>query len=158
MYVCARQARLDNSGCQLLRTARLDTIARTHGNRNMSGRSETEGEAGRAKTVRCGVTCLVPLNFKLFNRCVTRERSFPQPGADTDVNRLKLGLAETIYRSSKRESLGKGYQRGHQLPQKVRTKEQLKPPLLWTILRYAVFAYDVPGTVQYMEITTYYPP
>ncbi|CAM9121289.1 unnamed protein product [Hapterophycus canaliculatus] len=42
-----------------------------------------------------------------------------QPGADTDVNRLKLKLTETVYRSTKREPLGKGYQRGHQLPQKV---------------------------------------
>ncbi|CAM9721874.1 unnamed protein product [Scytosiphon promiscuus] len=45
-----------------------------------------------------------------------------QPGADTDVNRLKLGLAETVYRSTQREPLGKGYQRGHQLPQKVKNK------------------------------------
>eukprot|EP00904_Undaria_pinnatifida_P010860 jgi/Undpi1/6904/HiC_scaffold_21.g09379.m1 len=43
-----------------------------------------------------------------------------QPGADTDMNRLKLGLAEIVYHSSKREPLGKSYQRGHQLPQKVR--------------------------------------
>ncbi|CAM9156332.1 unnamed protein product [Ectocarpus sp. 4 AP-2014] len=44
-----------------------------------------------------------------------------QPGADTDVNRLKLGLAESVYRSTKREPLGKGYQRGHQLPPKVKS-------------------------------------
>lgn len=35
------------------------------------------------------------------------------------MNRLKLGLAETVYRSSKREPLGKSYQRGYQLPEKV---------------------------------------
>lgn len=43
-----------------------------------------------------------------------------QPGADTDMNRLKLGLAEVVYHSTKREPLGKSYQRGHELPQKVR--------------------------------------
>lgn len=42
-----------------------------------------------------------------------------QPGADSDLNRLKLGVAETVYRSSKREALGKSYQRGYQLPEKV---------------------------------------
>eukprot|EP00752_Nemacystus_decipiens_P012830 g11362.t1 len=46
-----------------------------------------------------------------------------QPGADTDVNRLKLGLAERVYRTSKREPLGKGYQRGHQLPRKVKEND-----------------------------------
>lgn len=51
-----------------------------------------------------------------------------QPGADTDVNRLKLGVAERVYRTSKREPLGKGYQRGHQLPQKVRCL------LVWMLL------------------------
>ncbi|CAN0155213.1 unnamed protein product, partial [Discosporangium mesarthrocarpum] len=42
-----------------------------------------------------------------------------QPGADTDMSRLKLGMAEIIYRSSKREPLGRSYVRGHQLPKKV---------------------------------------
>lgn len=36
------------------------------------------------------------------------------------MNRLKLRLAETVYRSSKREPLGKSYQRGYLLPEKVR--------------------------------------
>lgn len=36
------------------------------------------------------------------------------------MNRLKLGQAEIVYHSTKREPLGKSYQRGHQLPQKVR--------------------------------------
>ncbi|CAN0385753.1 unnamed protein product [Ascophyllum nodosum] len=42
-----------------------------------------------------------------------------QPGMDTNTNRLKLELAETIYRSSNKEPLGKCYQRGHRLPKKV---------------------------------------
>ncbi|CAM9928824.1 unnamed protein product, partial [Choristocarpus tenellus] len=46
-----------------------------------------------------------------------------QPGADTDMNRLKLGMAETVYRSSKREPLGRSYLRGHQLPEKVMDSE-----------------------------------
>lgn len=55
-----------------------------------------------------------------FSMCVDPTDRNNQPGADTDVNRLKLGLAERVYRTSKREPLGKGYQRGHQLPPKVR--------------------------------------
>lgn len=50
-----------------------------------------------------------------------------QPGADTDMNRLKLGLAEIVYHSTKREPLGKSYQRGHQLPQKVRHQNTQSP-------------------------------
>ena len=62
----------------------------------------------------------VRFSSKYFDVLVFRSIDcLKQPGADTDVNRLKLGLAETVYRTSRREPLGKGYQRGHQLPQKV---------------------------------------
>lgn len=76
---------------------------------NTYGSSETSLSTS---TMYCSLILLKDL--PVFSDCEK------QPGADSDVNRLKLGLAETVYRTSRREPLGKGYQRGHQLPQKVR--------------------------------------